>query len=193
MEICGQEFSLLEIFGTLSGIAGVWLTIKKNIWCFPAGLVNVGLYGILFFKEKLYADAILQLFYIALLAYGWWQWNIKAEQNEFSIIRIHRKIWIILILTCLTSTAILGFVFSHATDAALPFLDSFLTSASLIAQWMIARKKIENWLVWILADTIYIGMYIYKGLHLTALLYIVFILLAIRGYREWNKKIVVNV
>lgn len=192
MEIWGQELSLFEIFGTLSGIAGVWLTIKKNIWCFPAGLVNVGLYGILFFREKLYADAILQVFYVLLLAYGWVQWKKSTIQNDFQITAISWKVGISLVVICLVSTLAIGTVLMKATDASLPYLDSFLTSMSLIAQWMVAKKKIENWIVWIVADIIYVGMYIFKNLHLTAALYFVFILLALKGYNEWKKKIALN-
>ena len=192
MEIWGQELSLFEIFGTLSGIAGVWLTIRKNIWCFPAGLVNVGLYGILFFREKLYADAILQVFYVLLLAYGWVQWKKSTIQNDFQITAISWKVGISLVVICLVSTFAIGTVLMKATDASLPYLDSFLTSMSLIAQWMVAKKKIENWIVWIVADIIYVGMYIFKNLHLTAALYFVFILLALKGYNEWKKKIALN-
>ncbi len=192
MEIWGQELSLFEIFGTLSGIAGVWLTIKKNIWCFPAGLVNVGLYGILFFREKLYADAILQVFYVLLLAYGWVQWKKSTIQNDFQITAISWKVGISLVVICLVSTLAIGTVLMKATDASLPYLDSFLTSMSLIAQWMVAKKKIENWIVWIVADIIYSGMYIFKNLHITAALYFVFILLALKGYNEWKKKIALN-
>jgi nicotinamide mononucleotide transporter len=192
MEIWGQELSLFELFGTLSGIAAVWLTIRKKIWCFPAGLVNVGLYGILFFSEKLYADALLQVFYILLLAYGWIQWKKSSVQNEFNITPIKNRSWIVMILICVLSTFIIGTVLKTVTDASLPYLDSFLASMSLIAQWMVAKKKIENWIVWIVADIIYVGMYLFKDLHLTAALYFVFILLAIKGYNEWKKKIVPN-
>ncbi len=192
MEIWGQQLSLIEFFGTLSGLAGVWLTIRKNIWCFPAGLVNVGLYGFLFFRERLYADAILQVFYIMLLAYGWLQWKKSSAQNVFHITTVEKRNWIPLLLTCLLSTIILGTVLKNATDASLPYLDSLLTSMSLLAQWMVAKKKIENWIVWIVADIMYVGMYLFKGLNITAALYFIFILLAMKGYSEWKKKIIIN-
>ncbi len=192
MEIFGEQLSFLELSGTIFGIAGVWLTIKKSIWCFPAGLINVGLYGYLFFRERLYADALLQAFYVILLAYGWWKWLQPSPQNDFYITRISKKQWIILAAICLLSTVIIGTFLKIETDASLPYLDSLLTSASLIAQWMIAKKKIENWIVWIAADIIYVGMYVFKNLHLTAILYFIFILLAIKGYNEWKQKITVD-
>jgi len=192
MEIWGQQISITELFGSLFGIIGVWLTVKKNSWCFPTGIVNVGLYGVLFFRERLYADAILQVFYLVLLVYGWIQWNKTVQQKEFSATMIEKPFWLVLAIICIGSTILIGTIFKTYTDASLPYLDSLLTSMSFIAQWMVAKKKLENWLVWIVADIVYIGMYAYKNLYLTAGLYFIFILLAIRGYQEWKKKLVVN-
>ncbi len=192
MEIWGQHFSILELTGTLSGIAGVWLTIRKNSLCFPAGLINVSLYCILFFNEKLYADAILQVFYVVLLLYGWFEWKKDDRQNNFPVTSINRKNWISLSLLCLLSTFIIGTVLMRETDASLPYLDSLLTSMSLLAQWLVAKKKIENWIVWIIADAAYVGMYVYKNLLLTSVLYFIFILLAINGYYHWKKTLAIN-
>lgn len=192
MEIWGQYFSILELLGTLFGIAGVWLTIRKNSLCFPAGLINVVLYGILFFNEKLYADAILQVFYVALLLYGWIEWKKENRRNDFHITSIKRKNWIYLSFICLLSSFIIGTTLKSQTDATLPYLDSLLTSMSLLAQWMVAKKKIENWIVWIIADVAYVGMYVYKNLLLTSVLYFIFILLAINGYYQWKKSFVIN-
>ncbi|CAN5474816.1 nicotinamide riboside transporter PnuC [soil metagenome] len=192
MEIWGQPLSMTEFFGSIFGIAGVYLTVKKNIWCFPTGLANVGLYGVLFFNERLYADAILQVFYLFLLVYGWMQWKRTDQQNDFITTKIEREFWILLAIICIGATMLIGTVFKNYTDASLPYLDSLLTSMSFIAQWMVAKKKLENWLVWIVADIVYVGMYIYKDLYLTAGLYFVFIILAFIGYREWKKKLAVN-
>lgn len=192
MEIFGQHFTWTEIWGTLFGIAGVWLTLKQNILCFPAGIVNVGIYALLFFENKLYADAVLQIIYIVLLVYGWINWGKQRDLKGFSTSRTPAKMRIALVAICLTSTALLGFLFSEFTDASLPYLDSLLTSMSLIAQWMIAKKKIENWLIWIFADTLYVFMYAYKHLYLTSVLYFIFILLAVLGYREWKKSLLLH-
>ncbi|MEO8086749.1 MAG: nicotinamide riboside transporter PnuC [Bacteroidota bacterium] len=183
---------MTELFGSFFGIAGVYLTVKKNIWCFPTGLANVALYGILFFNERLYADAILQIFYLILLVFGWTQWKKSSQQTHFIATGIEKEFWIILAIICIGSTMLLGTVFKNYTDASLPYLDSLLTSMSFIAQWMVAKKKLENWLVWIVADIVYVGMYIYKELYLTAGLYFVFIILAFIGYQEWKKKLAVN-
>jgi nicotinamide mononucleotide transporter len=188
MEIFGEHFSWLEIWGTLFGIAGVLLTVIRSVYCFPVGIVNVGLYALLFFESRLYADACLQVVYIALLTYGWIRWG-REGKKEFVAATTRIKEWVVLAVVCVLSTILIGTLFKTYTDASLPYLDSLLTSASLIAQWMVARKKIANWMIWIAADTVYVGMYIYKELYITAVLYFIFIFLAMAGYREWKGKL----
>jgi nicotinamide mononucleotide transporter len=188
IQILGESFSILELIGTVFGIAGVWLTVKENIFCFPAGIVNVVLYAILFFNSKLYADASLQVVYVILLIYGWYQWSVgKKEDEELPVTKTSLGSLFILFFLCLALTIIIGSLFKYYTDASLPYVDSLTTSMSLIAQWMIARKKIENWLLWIAADIIYVGMYLFKNLYLTSILYFIFIVLAVIGYRQWKK------
>lgn len=187
MEIFGQQISAIEIIGTLFGIAGVWLTVKKNIWCFPTGIINVVLYAILFYQCKLYADASLQVVYIILLIYGWIQWNRSNVDEKFVAGRLDARLSFALVMIGIVLTIMIGSIFKTYTDASLPYLDSALASASLIAQWLIAKRKIENWLVWIVADVVYVGMYIYKHLFFTTFLYAIFIILALTGWREWKK------
>ncbi len=187
--LSGQNISGLELLAMLSGILGVWLTIKQSIWCFPIGIVNVALYAWIFFSPevRLYADSVLQLFYIVLLTYGWWKWK-HPPVNKQILIPEFSNFGLLVKLSALVcaGTLIVGWFFNSYTDASLPWLDSFLTSGSLAAQYLIARKKIENWIIWIVVDVIYIPMYIYKGLLLTAVLYAVFLVLAIKGLREWK-------
>lgn len=192
MHIFGEDISLIELAGTLFGIIGVLLVVLKNIWNFPAGIVNVSLYAWLFLKTKLYADASLQLVYVLLLVYGWFQWSRKKSGEAFHAQLTSVKLWMILTLIFIGSSILIGTLFKNYTDASLPYFDSALTSASLIAQWMIAKRKIENWIVWIVADVLYIGMYIYKHLYFTSLLYFIFIILAIVGYIEWKRILATN-
>lgn len=189
IEIFGEQITYIEIAGTFFGILGVWLTIKQNILCFPAGIINVGLYAYLFFSAKLYADAGLQIIYIALLFYGWLQWQNKTTAKEPEVTKTEKPLLIIFLITGIGATFFLGTFLYSKTDASLPYLDALTTVMSLIAQWMIAKKKIENWLIWIAADVIYVGMYIYKSLYLTSGLYFIFILLAVFGYLEWKKSL----
>lgn len=184
----GQETSALEITGFITGVLGVWLTIRRKILCFPIGIINVLIYAYLFQSEKvrLYADALLQIIYLILLVYGWMVWNrSKNEKEEIRtvFILLAKKLVIIGVL----STIALGVFLSHYTNASLPYLDAILTIISLIAQWMIAKKMIENWLLWIVVNTIYIPLYVYKGLAFTSILYLLFLILAINGWYNWRK------
>ena len=190
IQLFGEQLSLLELTGTVFGITGVWLTVKKNSWCFPTGIVNVTLYAWLFYQSKLYADALLQLVYIVLLIYGWYEWTRGNKMaNQLPVSRTSGKLRIFLFLGICIATAGVGTFFRNNTDASLPYVDSLTASMSLVAQWMVAKKKIENWLVWIVADVIYISMYITKHLYLTSLLYFIFIILAVIGWQLWKKEL----
>lgn len=184
----GQETSYLEIFGFITGILGVWLTIRRNILCFPIGILNVLIYVYLFQSEsvRLYADALLQIVYLILLVYGWIVWNrSNNEKDEIHTVSatLIKKLFAISIL----STMALGIFLAQYTNASLPYLDAALTIISLIAQWMIAKKMIENWLLWMAVNIIYIPLYTYKGLTLTSILYLLFLILAINGWYNWRK------
>src|SRR5476651_1781025 len=125
--------------------------------------------------------------YAVLSLYGWYQWLYGGEgHSALRVTRTSGALGAVLALIALAGSVALGTLLRHATDAALPFMDSFLSSTSLVAQWMMTKKKVENWLVWILVDVLYVGMFIFKGLYLTAGLYAVFLALAVKGYLEWR-------
>ncbi len=190
--IFGQTSSWLEIIAMLTGIAGVWLTMKENIWCFPIGIINVSLYAWIFMTPgiRLYADALLQLIYIILLFYGWINWNYRNKNKEKKHpVNIPLKIALKLFIICLIATIVLAVFLQYFTNASYPWLDSALTCASLAAQWMIAKKMIENWIVWIVVDLIYLPLYYVKQLPFTVILYSIFLILAINGYTEWKKRL----
>ncbi len=189
----GQSTSWLEVIAMLTGIAGVWLTMKENIWCFPIGIINVSLYAWLFISPgiRLYADALLQCIYILLLFYGWMNWADRNKKKEAShTFKIPSKTAIKLFFIFLAATIVLAFFLQHYTNASYPWLDSALTCSSLAAQWMIAKKIIENWIVWIVVDIIYLPLYFVKHLPLTTILYAIFLLLAFKGFLEWKKNLI---
>ena len=188
-QLFGQSISILECLGFVTGVIGVWLTIKQNILCFPIGIVNVAIYAFIFFdpKSTLYLNALLQLVYIIVLIYGWKKWKSKTASDELAITRTEKRSGFVLLFMGLAASVLLGYITKEHTDARLPYWDAITTSMSLIAQWMVAKKKIENWLLWIIADIIYVGMNIYLSLYLTAILYFIYFVLAIKGYMEWKK------
>ena len=180
--------SSLELVAAVFGAVSVYLSVRQNIWSWPTAIVNVGLYAIVFFEAKLYADMGLQVIYVVLSVYGWYEWLYGGEnRTTLRVTRTGSRLGALLTLIALSGAALLGVVLRGATDAALPFMDSFLSSTSLVAQWMMTRKKLENWLVWIGVDVLYVGMFIYKHLYITAALYTVFLALAARGFIDWRR------
>ena len=178
----------LEILAVISGIISVYLSTRENIWSWPTALVNVTLYYIVFLEAKLYADMGLQVVYFGLSLYGWYEWLYGGEnRTELHVSRVSKSLGVRLALVGLAATLVLGTTLARFTDAALPYLDSATTSTSLVAQWMMTRKILENWAVWVAVDVVYVGMFLYKSLYLTAGLYTVFFVLAVMGYREWRR------
>lgn len=186
----GQPVTLLESAAMLTGLISVWLTARRNLLCFPAGIINVTLYFILFISEevRLYADALLQVIFGLLLIYGWYSWSSGKLKKGIRVTRTVPKEWGWIILFIAAGTLLLGGFFSAFTNASYPWLDSWLTSASLAAQWMIARKKPENWLLWIAVDVVYIPLYWSKNLPLTAVLYLIFLMICIKGWNDWSNE-----
>ncbi len=180
--------TVLEWVAVAFGVVSVLLTVHQIPWCWPLGIVNVALFALLFWREKLYADAGLQLVYVAVCAYGWWAWLRGGPgAGPLRVSRTPRWSYVLLPVAGTVLATVLGLSLKRATDASLPFWDAGTTAFSLVAQWMQARKWLENWLVWIVVDVIYVGMYLIKGLVPTACLYAAFVLLAILGLREWTR------
>ena len=179
-----------EILAVVFGIVSVYLSTREHIWSWPTALVNVSLYFVVFFEAKLYADMGLQVVYFALSLYGWYEWLYGGEnRTELHVSRTTRTLGVRLVLIGVASAALLGTLLARFTDAALPYLDSATTSTSLVAQWMMTRKILENWAVWAIVDVVYVGMFVYKRLYLTAGLYTVFFVLAVMGFIQWKRSL----
>src|SRR3954468_2407570 len=180
--------SLPEIIGTVLGVLGVWLMIRRNVWGWPVGIVQVAIYAWVFFEAKLYSDAILQVFFFALQIYGWWFWiHGGVQRHEPPVTRLPRTALFGWIAAGLVLTAIHGWAMAHFTAAALPWWDAFILIFSLIAQWLQARKHLECWAGWILVNAVAIGVYWAKDLRLTAGLYVVFFGMAVAGHLAWQR------
>ena len=178
----------LESAAVAFGIISVFLSVRQNIWSWPTAIVNVLLYVVVFRDAKLYADMGLQVVYFALSLYGWYEWlHGRANRTELKVSRATGRLWLAVTAIAVGVVAVLGNVLSQQTDAALPFVDSATTATSLVAQWMMTRKVLENWAVWMAVDVVYVGMFIFKKLYLTAGLYAVFFILAAMGYAEWKR------
>ncbi|HXI14173.1 MAG TPA: nicotinamide riboside transporter PnuC [Thermoanaerobaculia bacterium] len=182
--------SWIEIIGALFGAVSVYLSVRENIWSWPTAIVNVFLYIFVFHGAKLYADMGLQVVYLVLSFYGWYQWLYGGTgRTELPVSQTPPKRAMLMLLAAALFAVVLGVTLKKSTDASLPYWDAATTSFSLLAQWMMTRKLLENWLIWIAVDVVYVGMYIKKALYPTALLYAVFLVLAVLGYRAWKKSL----
>jgi nicotinamide mononucleotide transporter len=180
----------IEIVAAAFGVVSVFLSVRQNIWSWPTAIVNVGLYILVFYGSKLYADAGLQVVYVVLNAYGWYHWLYGGKnRTELPVTRTPARLWLVLVALIAAGTAVLGTVLTQRTDAALPWVDSLTTSTSLVAQWMMTRKLLENWIIWVAVDVVYIGMYINKSLYVTAVLYFIFLILSAMGFFQWRRSL----
>ena len=179
-----------EVLAAITGIISVYLSTRENIWSWPTELVNVSLYFVVFLEAKLYADMGLQVVYFALSLYGWYEWLYGGEnRTELHVSRTSQALGVRLAVIGIGCAALLGTLLARFTDAALPYIDSATTSTSLVAQWMMTRKILENWAVWVAVDVVYIAMFVFKRLYLTAGLYTVFLVLAVMGYVQWKRSL----
>ncbi|MEQ1885269.1 MAG: nicotinamide riboside transporter PnuC [Bryobacteraceae bacterium] len=187
------ELPITEILGFLTGAMNVWLLAKQNIWNWPVGLTNNALYVAVFLHSGLYGDAGLQLVYITLGIYGWrlWAQRRKATCNDggLPVTKTPRKTWAWIAPATLASAIALYFFLAQFTDSTVPAWDALTTALSLAATYGQARKYLESWWMWILADVIYIPLYVYKNLNLTAALYAIFLILCVTGLRNWSQAI----
>jgi nicotinamide mononucleotide transporter len=182
-----QQQSLLEVIGVITGLVCVYLAAKNNIWNWPIAIVSVGIYIFIFFDSHLYADMGLQVYFMAMNIYGWYYWAKKtADENKIPVAIITRKEIIYSVIAIIIFTVILGTGLKY-TPASYPYIDSFCTACSLVAQVFLARKVLENWLIWIFVDIVYVGVYIFKGLDLTAIMYAIYVGIALLGYIDWKK------
>jgi nicotinamide mononucleotide transporter len=177
-----------EIVGVLTGVLGVWLTTRQKIWCWPIGLVSVFSFIVVFFHAKLYGAMALQGVYVGLITYGWYSWLHGGESHGLlRVSRVPRRLAVVLLAIGAAASGLAGYWLRTQTDHALPYVDGFTTSFSLVAQWMQAKKYLENWLFWVVVDVVYIGMSLSQGLTLTAGLYAVYVGLALMGFRGWRR------
>lgn len=188
-----MTFTPVEALAAAFGVVSVFLSVRENVWSWPTAIVNVTLYVIVFWQTRLYADMALQVVYIVISAYGWHEWlHGGAGKTPLPVTRGTPRLAALLAPIGVLSVVALGTLLGRYTNAALPWLDSTTTTTSLIAEWMMAKKILENWIVWVAVDVVYIGMFLYKSLVLTALLYACFLALSAMGYVRWKRSILIT-
>lgn len=180
----------LEVFATIFGLLSVWFSLKENILVFPTGIVNTSIYVYILFYAGLFGDMSINMYYFAMSIYGWYYWSKKTDNNSHVQIRYstnkEKKQSLILLVI---SYAVILYILKKYTSSTVPYIDSLTTAIFFVGMWLMAKKIIDNWVYWIIADIITIPLYIYKGLTITAFQYAVFTAFAIAGYITWKNQI----
>ena len=178
-----------EMVGAATGFLSVTLMARQSVWGWPAGIVCVSAYAWVFGQSRLYANMALQFVFLALQVYGWVHWwkGTGSRHDALPVTRLTRRAAALLGAAGAASSLVIGAFMAARTDASNPWPDATLTAFSLVAQWLQARKVLECWIVWILVDVGYVGLFLVQRLHLTAVLYAVFLVLCVYALREWSR------
>ncbi len=180
--------NLLEIIAVILGIANVALLVRRSIWNYPFGMAMVALYFVIFREARLYGDAGLQVFFFVVQGWGWWLWARAGGLGEsVRVTWMRRGARIAALALVAVSSVTIGWTMARFTDAAMPYADATIAGGSVVAQVLLAMRRVENWALWIAVDVLSIGVYLARGLNLTAGLYVVFLVMATAGLMEWAK------
>jgi len=183
----------IEVCGMLTGFIYLWFSVRQNMLTWPLGILSSLLYIVVFFKARFYAGMGLQFYYFFISIYGWWSWmhpdSGDLDAKELQISRTSKELWIWIFISALSLFVIIAVFLKNFTDSPIPYWDSFTTSLSIVATWMLARKKFEHWMLWILIDSVSIILYIFRGLYPTTILFIAYTIMAVVGYIEWQKEL----
>lgn len=182
----------IELLGAVLGISFVFFSIRQNILTWPVGLLTSALYVWVFFESKLYADMGLQVYYVVVSIYGWYAWLYGDKTDHKSAIKITRltaQMAIKLAVISFLIYILLWYILKNFTDSTVPIADSLATALSIVGTWMLARKILENWFVWLFVDAFSIGLFFYKELYPTVILFAVYTVMSVVGYLEWKKEL----
>jgi nicotinamide mononucleotide transporter len=198
--VFGYPLSYVELVGTVFYLWSVWLIARRRIWTWPIGIVAVILYMLIFYQIRLYSDALEQVYYLVASVYGWWHW-LRSPREGATIVDVgfsSRTTVLVWLLVSVVLGIALGAFMSRAQvllpaifpeAASFPYLDALTTIGSFIAMWLTARRRIESWIYWIVIDIAGIGLYYVKGVKFIALLYVVLLGLAIKGFVSWSRQL----
>jgi len=186
----------LEVTGTVASLVYLFYSIREKVWLWPWGIIASAISLLVFYQCALYADMGLQVYYLAISAYGWWYWmsgKAQEETGHVPIKELNRRLFIKLVIVGLVIyLGLLGALLYipamvNIASSDMPYLDAFTTAASITATWMLARKYLHHWIFWIVIDLVSMGMYLYKGLYFYSILFLIYTVGAIVGYREWRR------
>jgi nicotinamide mononucleotide transporter len=178
-----------ELVAVVLALAYLLLAVKRSLWCWACAFVNSAIYVVLMFDKKLYMQAALNIFYVAMAIYGFWEWRRGRDtRGEVAIVRWPLKAHVVAGIAVVVASGFNGWLLAAHSDAASPYVDAFVTWASVLTTWMVARRLIENWLYWVVVDSVAAYLYFQQGLRATALLFIVYVGIVIYGYFAWVRE-----
>ena len=184
------QTSWIELVAVVFGLACVWCMKKESVLAFPLGIVNVLIYVYIFFVARLYANAAINGFFFVMSAYGWYNWTRKdSSDNTLRITRCSWQELLLNLVAVIVFFVIIRVVLVRYTSSLIPSWDAATTAVYMVAQWMLSRKKIENWILWIAADSVMIGLCAWEGLYFSSFQYLVFTVFAVLGFIEWKTKL----
>jgi nicotinamide mononucleotide transporter len=200
--ILNYPLSLVELLGTAFGLWSVILAAREKISNYPVGLINILFFFILFYQVQLYPDMFLQIYFFIISFYGWWKWlhpeeNEAKSKNELKITAYSLKTNLIIVLVILAGVGVFGTLMKNLNillpaffkyPAAFPYYDSFVAVASVVAEFLLAKKKLENWAIWVAVDLFCVVLYFIRGIKLMSIEYFIFLVIAIFGLLRWNRE-----
>lgn len=182
-----EATSFLEWLGIVTTLACIYLAAKEHILNWPVSIIACASYAILYYQYKLYGDSYLQIYFLLTAIYGWSYWIRKKEQHDKPVVSLNLKEWLYTVLAIIVFTGLLSKYLDEFTDTDVPYADGFCTAMSFVAQFLMTRKVIQNWVLWIIVDICYVPLLLYKDLAFTALLYLILVGLAAKGYFDWKR------
>ena len=181
----------VEVLGVITSLVYLYFSVRQIIWLWPFGIISSALFILIFFNGKFYADMGLQVYYVGVSIYGWIYWSrggiSRNEKSSLPVCRISSQLALVLSVTGIVIMLGIVYILKNFTDSDVPWGDGFTTAGSIVATWMLARKVLEHWLVWIFVDSVAAGLYFYKGLYPSFLLYLIFTIIAVIGYFQWKR------
>ena len=187
-----SSMSPWELAGVIFAMAYLLLAVRENVWCWFFAFVSTAIYTVLFWDVSLLMDSALNVYYMAMAVFGWYQWTRggvggDSESHTLAIRSLSGRQHGVIIISIMLLSGISGYLLGEHSNAAWPYVDSFTTWASVITTYLVTRKYLQNWLYWIVIDAVSVPLYIDRGLNLTAMLFVIYIIIAVIGYFNWQK------
>jgi nicotinamide mononucleotide transporter len=179
----------IEILGVITSLIYLYFSVRQQIWLWPFGIVSSALFIYIFYMNRFYADMSLQGYYLLISIYGWYNWSMGKRRNDsgkLPVTRIKLLTAIILLIIFVLLWIFIAVLLIHFTDSDVPWGDAFTTAGSIVATWMLARKILEHWIIWIIVDAVSAGLYLFKDMYPTVILYFIFTVIAVIGFYKWK-------